>query len=163
MRTPTAHHDSRPLLAIGVTLTLIGGAPFNILPLITAAAVDTLGFSDRQAGVVSFTLSALAGASALLAGSWVRSVSWPRAAAFSLGGMLLANAMGLMLHGYWWFVVLQGLSGFMSSAAFALGMTLLSDRPESARGFGITTALQVVYQVVILLAGPWLLGIGGID
>ncbi len=113
--------------------------------------------------MLSFSLSAAAGISALFSSRWVRSVNWPRAAALFLGGMLLANTLGLAFHGYGLFTALQGLSGFTSSAAFALGMTMLSDQPQAARGFGLATGLQVVYQVCTLFVGPWLLRHGGMN
>lgn len=150
-------------LAIGVALTVIGGGPFNILPLLTAGAADTLGYSDRQVGVFSLTLSAGAGASSLLAASWVRSVNWSRAAAYALAGMLAANSLTMLVHAYWPFVIVQGVSGFCSGAVFSLGLTLLSDYPDSARSFGVSTGSQVISQVAALLAGPTLLRLGGMN
>ena len=161
--TPPPFHSARSVLVIGVGLTVIGGAPFNILPLLTAASSEMLGFSDRQAGILSLTLSGAAGASALLASTWVRSVNWRRAAVISLSGLLGANALSMLLHAYGPFVVLQGVSGFCASAAFSLGMTMLSDRVDSARSFGVATASQVLYQVLALLAGPALLRAGGMN
>lgn len=66
---------------VGLALVVIGASMFNILPPITVGAADKLGFSAGQVGVMSSVLTMTSGASFVLAGLWVRSVSWPRAAA----------------------------------------------------------------------------------
>jgi predicted MFS family arabinose efflux permease len=149
--------------AIGLALVVLGASMFNILPLLTAGAADKLGFSARQAGLMSSVLTAASGASALLAGAWVRSLRWPRAAAVALGGMAAASLGAMLAHGYWPFVLLQGLAAFCGSAAFSLGMTILSDGRESARGFGIAISAQAAYQIAALWAGPALLRLSGLN
>src|SRR6185437_14999004 len=149
--------------AIGLALVVLGASMYNILPLLTAGAADKLGFSARQAGVMSSVLTAASGASALLAGAWVRSLSWSRGAAISLGGMSAACLAAMLTHGYWPFVLLQGLAAFFASGAFSLGMTILSDGRESARGFGVAISAQAAYQIAALWAGPSLLRLSGLD
>ncbi|MBW4053251.1 MAG: hypothetical protein HIU85_17680, partial [Proteobacteria bacterium] len=111
--------------AVGLALVVLGASMYNILPLLTAGAADKLGFSAQQAGLMSSVLTAASGASALLAGAWVRSLRWPPAAAIALGGMLAASLGALLAHGYGSFVLLLGLAAFCGSAAFSLGMTIL--------------------------------------
>lgn len=147
---------------IGLALVVLGGSMYNILPLLTAGAADKLGFSAGQAGVMSSVLTAASGVSALLAGTWVRSLSWPRGAAIALGGMCAACLAAMPTHGYWPFVLLQGLAAFFASAAFSLGMTILSDGRESARGFGVAISAQAAYQIAALWAGPSLLRLSGL-
>ncbi|MFZ0498283.1 MAG: MFS transporter [Steroidobacteraceae bacterium] len=148
--------------AIGLALVVLGGSLYNILPLLTAGAVDKLGFSAGQAGVMSSVLTSASGVSALLAGAWVRSLSWSRAAAIGLGGMCVACLVAMLMHGYWSFVLMQGLAAFFASAVFSLGMTILSDGRESARGFGVAIAVQAAYQIAALWAGPSLLRLSGL-
>lgn len=149
--------------AIGLALVVLGAGMYNILPLLTAGAAHKLGFSAAQAGVMSSVLTAASGLSALLAGGWVRSLSWPRGAAIALGGMCAAALAAMLTHGYWPFVLLQGLAAFFGSAAFSLGMTILSDGRESARGFGVAISTQAAYQIAALWAGPWLLRLSGLN
>lgn len=149
--------------AMGLALVVLGASMYNILPLLTAGAADKLGFSARQAGVMSSVLTAASGASALLAGAWVRSLSWSRGAAISLAGMCAACLAAMLTHGYWPFVCLQGLAAFFASGAFSLGMTIVSDGRESARGFGIAISTQAAYQIAALWAGPSLLRLSGLD
>lgn len=149
--------------AIGLALVVLGAAMYNILPLLTAGAADKLGFSARQAGGMSSVLTAASGASALLAGGWVRSLSWSRGAAIALGGMCAACVIATLTRGYWPFVLLQGLAAFFGSAAFSLGMTIVSDGRESARGFGVAIAAQGAYQIAALWAGPSLLRLSGLN
>ncbi len=156
-------HNSRAVFISALLLTVVGGSTFNILPFLTAGAVDTLGFSDRQVGVMSLIISVGSGASAVLAGMWVRSAHWPRVAVFGLGGMLVTTSLAMLLHRYWTFVLLQGATGFFSTAVICLAVTILSDRHESARAFGMANAMQVVYQISALLVGPTLLRLAGLN
>lgn len=150
-------------MAIGLALVVVGGSLFNILPLMTAGAADKLGFSGREAGLLSSVLTVASGVGCLLSGGWVRSLRWPRAAAVSLGGMFAGNLATLFVHDYMAFVLLQAVAAFFASAVFSLGMTILSDGHESARTFGIAIATQSAYQIVALWAGPSLLRLSGLD
>jgi len=148
--------------AIGLALVVLGGSVYNILPLITAGAVDKLGFSAGQAGAMSSVLTFASGVSAVMAGAWVRSLSWRLGAAIALGGMCLMCVAAMLTHGYGAVVVWLGLAAFLASAAFSLGMTVLSDGRESARGFGVAIAIQSAYQIAALWAGPSLLELSGL-
>ena len=151
------------LAAAGLALVVIGASMFNILPLLTAGAADKLGFSARQVGVMSSVLTVASGLSALLAGLWVRSLPWPRAAAAALAGMCLCLLIALRVRGYWVSVSMLGAAAFFASAAFSLGMTIVSDRHESARGFGLAVSAQAAYQIAALWAGPLLLRLSGLN
>jgi len=146
-----------------VVLNVVGPSTFNILPILVQGTVRTLGFSDRQIGVMSLTIAIGSAASALFAGLWVRSVPWPRAAAIALGGMLVANLLAMSVHHFLAFVLLQALSGFFGGSVFCLALTILSDRPDSTRIFGIALAVQVAYQVAGFVAGPLLLRLAGLN
>jgi len=148
---------------IGLVLVVIGGSMYNILPLLAAGAADKLGFSARQAGVMSSVLTAASGVSALLAGAWVRSVRWSHGAAVSLAATCAACLAAMLAHGYWPFLLLQGLAAFFACGAFSLGMTVLSDGRESARGFGVAISAQSAYQIAALWAGPALLRLSGLN
>jgi MFS family permease len=148
---------------LGIGLTVIGTSIFNVLPLVTAAAPDNLGFTDGQVGVLSLAITAGSGLSALFSGLWVRSVSWRRAAFLALVGMLITTLLGMLVHQYWGIVLILGAAGACAIALLCMGLTILSDHPDSARGFGISNAMQVVYQVIAVLAGPVLLRFSGIN
>jgi len=156
-------HNSAVVLVIGAVLTVVGASIYNVLPLLATGAVDILGFSDAQVGVMSVAITVGSGISALLSGLWVRSVPWPRSALIGLGGVLVTNALAMLVHGYWTIVFMQGAAGFFATAVICLGLTILSDREESARGFGVSNAMQVVYQICAILAGPALLRMGGLN
>jgi len=156
-------HQHAAVAAIGLALVVIGGSMFNILPLLTAGAADKLGFTAPQAGVMSSILTVASGLSALLAGFWVRSLSWPRTAAAALAGMCLCLVIALGVHRYWAFALMQGAAAFFASAAFSLGMTIISDGHESTRSFGAAISAQAAYQIAALWAGPWLLRLSGLN
>jgi hypothetical protein len=90
-------------------------------------------------------------------------VQWPRVAVIALGGMLATTSLAMLLHRYWMFVLLQGATGFFSTAVICLAVTILSDRHESARAFGTANAMQVLYQVSVLFVGPTLLRLTGLN
>jgi predicted MFS family arabinose efflux permease len=144
-------------------MTVVGAGVSNVLPLLTAGAADTLGYSNEQVGFMSVAITVGSAAGAAFAGVWVRSVQWRRAAMLALGGMLVANLLAMAFHRYLVFILAQGVSGFFSSSVFCLGMTILSDRHQSARTFGVAGALQVAYQIAALLAGPTLLRLAGLN
>ena len=146
----------------GLVLT-IGASTFNIMPLLTAGAVDALGLSDGQAGVMSMAISLGSAASAFFAVTWVRNARWRLAAVIALGGMTAADLLAIYFHGYGSFVLLQGAAGLFGTAVICLCLTILSDCPESASGFGLSNAMQVVYQISTFLVGPFLLKLAGLN
>ena len=155
--------NSTAVLAAGLGLTVVGASTFNVLPLLTAGAATALGFSEAQVGAMSVAITIGSGVAAIFAGMWVRSLPWRGIAAWALGGMLAANSLAMFIHRDWAFMLVQGAAGFFGSSVFCLGMTILSDRHESARTFGVAGALQVAFQVAALLAGPTLLRIAGLS
>lgn len=146
-----------------VIIGVIGTSAFNILPLLMDGAARNLGFSDQQVGILSLAISLGSGASALFSITWVRSASWPCAAAICSGGMLVSYALSSVLQDYRSFVLLQGSAGIFGGSLLSLAYTILSDRDEPARGFGLATAAQVVYQIFGLVAGPTLLQRAGLS
>ncbi len=154
---------SPAVLPVALVMTVVGAGTFNVLPLLTAGAVSALGFSDRQSGLLSLTITIGAGVAAVFAGLWIRSMSWPRAATIALGGMFAANVVAMLFNHSWIFMLAQGAAGFFSSSAFCLALTVLSDYRDSARTFGVAGAFQVGYQIIALLAGPTLLRLAGLN
>ena len=49
---PSSPPQRTAVAIAGLTLVVIGGSMFNILPLIAAGAADKLGFSASQAGML---------------------------------------------------------------------------------------------------------------
>jgi predicted MFS family arabinose efflux permease len=156
-------HDSVAVLAGGLGLTVVGASTFNVLPLLTSGASATLGFSEAQVGVMSMAFTIGSGAAAALAGMWVRSLPWRRVAALALGGLLVANSLSMVIRRDWAFMLVQGAAGFFGSSLLCLSMTILSDRHEPSRAFGVAGALQVAFQVAALLAGPTLMRLAGLN
>jgi hypothetical protein len=80
----------------------------------------------------------------------------------ALGGLCVCLLIALRVHGDWAFMAMQGSAAFFGSAAFSLGMTIISDRHESARSFGAAISAQAAYQIAALWAGPLLLHLSGL-
>jgi hypothetical protein len=112
---------------------------------------------------MSLAMSSGACGSALLSGLWVRSAHWPRAATVALGGMLAAIIVAMLVRGHTAFVVAQGAQGFFATAIASVGITMLSDRDNSARTFGAANAMQSLYQIAAFVGGPILLRLAGLN
>jgi predicted MFS family arabinose efflux permease len=159
------YSSTKPSAALVVAwlLGVIGASTPNVLPLLVAGATHSLGFSDRQVSLLSSSISIGLAASALFATLWIRSVSWPLASLCALLGMLVTNLLGMFVHGQWTFIFLQGAAAFCGGSVACLSATILSDRPQPVRGFGVSMALLGASQVGEFLAGPVLLRAAGLN
>jgi len=86
-RTTSGAHLGLPAITTACFLSAVSGMMFNTLPLFLGTAVDSLGLSEAQAGVLAS--SGIAGflVSALIAIAWIRRLNWRR---WCIGASLLA-------------------------------------------------------------------------
>ncbi len=89
--------------------------------------------------------------------------SWRTAALVSTIGLVTCNAACIVLHDFWVFSLLQGLSGFFGGSLASLSMTALSDSRDHDRNFAFAFAVQVLFQVGGMLAAPVLAAHGGMS
>ena len=162
-RGPAMDSDHRATVAAGVCLSVIGCAAFLILPQLVAAAAADLRFSDRQLGFLSAMLMAGSALSAVVSTFWVRRLSWRRVAVLAALGVVATNVVACYVHAAWPFMILQCLSGFFGGSLYSLSLTVLSDTRDADRHFGYAVAAQAAFQVAGLVAGPRLVGLGGIN
>jgi predicted MFS family arabinose efflux permease len=94
---------------------------------------------------------------------WVRRMPWPVAVRIALAGIVLGNALSIVLHGRDSFMAMQFLAGFFAGSLYSQTLTILSDGENPDRDFGILIAAQVAFQAIGIWAGPPLLRISGVD
>ena len=138
-------------------------ASFLVLPLLVDGAMQSLHYSDQQVGVLSSLVSVGVTVSAVVAGFWVRRVSWRLAASVALTGVLASAAVSMAFKNPWPFLTAQCLGGFFGGSLYSLALTVLADGSRPDRSFGFSVAAQVAFQVAGLLAGPSLLRFRGLD
>lgn len=155
--------DDVSAVVAAVWLCSLGTVATYILPLLVDGAMADLHFSERSAGLLSSGIMAGGVVSALLSGLWVRRIRWQSAARIAVLGQLAATLASLVFHTNIAFILLQSLAGFFGGAVNSLAMTVLSDGRHPARSFGFSVAAQATLSAVELLAGPYLLGVGGMN
>jgi len=155
--------DRAGTIAAAVALSVIAMASFLVLPLLVDGAMQSLHYSDQQVGVLSSLVSVGVTVSAVVAGFWVRRVSWRLAASVALLGVLASAAVSMAFKNPWPFLTAQCLGGFFGGSLYSLALTVLADGSRPDRSFGFSVAAQVAFQVAGLLAGPSLLRYRGID
>ena len=153
--------DDRGAASAGIALSAAGFATFLLMPQFVEAAVATLRFTEQQVGILSSAVMIGYTLSAVAASLWIRRSSWRVAASAALAGMLLANGASMAVHGFAPFLVLQGIGGFCGGSLYSLSLTLLSDSRRPDRNFAYAVGAQTIYQILGLIAGPFLIAHGG--
>ena len=147
--------------AIGVSVIAV--ASFLILPVLVGETVHSLGFNEKQAGLFASIVMLGSTLSAALAAIWVRRVDWHKALLLMLAGLMIGNTVSIFADQFVPFLISQFLVGFCGGAAYSLALTALSDGDRPERNFGFSLAAQVSFQVIGLVAGPYLAALAGID
>jgi MFS family permease len=142
------------IVAAGVTLNVVGGATFLLLPLFLEAASVDLGFTERQIGIVSALVGTGATVANLAASLWMRRSAWRKTAWLTVLGMIAIYVASMFCRGFLPFAALQFLGGLCSGSLFSLSMTALSDTRSPVRAFVYATVADAAYQVFGLIAGP---------
>lgn len=145
----------------GVTLSVVSIATFLLLPQFIEAVVSDLGYSERAAGLLSAVLNVGSTGASVLASVWIRRSSWQRLASWALAGMLAAYGASMASHAIVAFIALEGVIGFCGGSVYSLALTVLSDTRHPDRYFAYAVGAQTVYQIVGLVAGPFLIHHGG--
>ncbi len=153
----------RANLVAAIGVSFIAVASFLVLPLLVGELVHSLGFSEKQVGLFASAVMLGSTLSAALAAIWVRRVDWHKALLLTLVGLVAGNAISIFTDQFVPFLMAQFLVGFFGGAAYSLALTALSDGDRPERYFGYSIAAQVSFQVIGLMAGPYIAGLGGID
>ena len=147
-------NTTQPALAAACIMSAAGAAVFLLLPMLIGTAVEDLGFSEQQAGLLAssyFTGYMLTGVSAFF---WIRRISWPRIA----GTAYITLAAGLGLSGcldhLYGLAITLFIAGCAAGALFGLGVTIISDSDKPDRNFGFVLAAQQFLAAILLFTLP---------
>ncbi len=139
-----------------VALAVTSTAAFAVLPALVKGAQQSLRFSASDIGILSAMINAGGALGSVMAKYWVRRLPWRRATRIALAGLVAGNALSIMLHERLAFIGLQFVAGFFSGSLLSLTLTMLSDRDQPDRDFGILIAGQVALQAIGSFRGPLL-------
>lgn len=155
--------DDRLAMVAGVLLSTVALATFLLMPTFVEAVVTTLGYTEKQVGIVSAVVSLGTTVASLASTLWIRRFRWRIVALMMLGGLLVANGASMFIHALVPFIVLQGFVGFCGGSLYSLSLTVLSDCRHPDRYFAYAIGAQTLYEVAGLFAGPFLILRGGVN
>ncbi|MEM7707370.1 MAG: MFS transporter [Pseudomonadota bacterium] len=155
--------ESAGALLASIGLTVIAVAAFLVLPIYVGAAADSLQISASQIGVLSACVALGSAVSSIAMMVLVRRVPWRLAGFVTLSLMLVSMGLSIVVDNPTMFMLLQAMAALGGGATYSLALTALSDRKNADRGFGLSIAAQVSFQVVGMLLFPRLVASAGID
>jgi predicted MFS family arabinose efflux permease len=154
--------DTHAMVA-GVSLSVVAIATFLLMPQFIEAAVADLRYTEPQVGILSSAVMVGTTLAAVVASLWIRCSSWRLVALIALIGLLVANGASMVVHRLVPFLALQGVVGFCGGSLYSLSLTVLSDGRRPDRYFAYAVGAQTVYQILGLVAGPFLIHHGGVN
>lgn len=148
-----------------LALSGVGFLVGNIFPLINGGFAETKGLTMAQLGFVS-SIFVFSGAVAVsTAPLWIRKVNWRITTFLGVVTIALALVAITVVEGLRNLALVTCVMGIGSGLTQATTMTGLGDRPSPERAYGLSLAIQMAIQsVVVLLATHYLLprfGFGG--
>ncbi len=150
------------MLPAVTALNVISIATFDIMPTFVQGTRQTLHFTEREALLFSALFMGGNVVGSMLTKYWVRGVSWPRAAAAALAGIVICDGLGAACTAPTGFLLSQVAAGISAGSLYSLTLTILSDQHNPDRHFGLLISAQVAFQALGLYAGPYLLEAGGL-
>ncbi|MEZ5501082.1 MAG: hypothetical protein R3E77_16820 [Steroidobacteraceae bacterium] len=160
-RTATDEPQSASAAIAAVVVSVVAVAGFLLLPMLVAAATSSLRLTAGQIGVMSASLMLGSTLASALAVFWVRRFEWRIASLVLLAGLSASCALAAVSHQFTGFLLALAAAGLFGGSAYSLALTMLSDRRDPARWFGISVAAQVGFQVVGLWLGPAVIAAAG--
>lgn len=149
--------DSLRCLVAMILLSAIGNGVLVIQPLAVGAMVDTLHFSEKQAGFVVFAeLAAFSVGSMVMSGLIHRLnrryVAWGGIALFALGSILSSVPKDFLP-----FIIVRTLPGFGCALAIAafVSTAVMTKVPDKV--FGLVNAFSIGYSAALLMVAPALI------
>jgi predicted MFS family arabinose efflux permease len=115
----------------------------NIMPALVDGLIHGAGFSNRDAGMIGSSNVYGAALGALAAVFLVKRISWRRFAYGLLGGLICADLVSMLLHGFVALLVARFLHGFMGGMLVGIAFSIIARTREADRTFGYLLMVQV--------------------
>lgn len=160
--------DAKALDSIWVTfaaciMCVAGAAGFLVMPVLITAVVGQFSLSEEQAGFFASAVMAGSALSSLLAIFWVRKFDWRLSGIATGCCLLLGHAAALSATDASTFMMAQVIAAFGGGSMYSLALTVLSDGSNPERGFGVSIASQVAFQVAGMMLLPEVIAESGLS
>jgi predicted MFS family arabinose efflux permease len=151
-----------PARVVGLNVySLLGNTAMAAQPVIVGALVDLLGFTPRQAGFVSAAeLSGLA----LGMGGLVATVSRISRRSLALAATVIlagANSATMFARGFPEILLLRFINGIAAALAYSVFLTMAAATLRPERTFGVANSISILATGLLVFAGPYVIGAGG--
>jgi len=153
--------EKRSLAAMGA-FAMAGNTPLVVQPMVVGAMVDTLGLTERQAGILaSVELTGVTVAILGLIGLMSRT-SRAKLAIMAVFAIVGANVMTCFVRDFGWLLPLRFLSGVGAAAAFCVFLSIAASREQPENVFAVVNAISIAYSGLLNLITPAILRIDGL-
>ena len=148
--------ERRSLVAMGA-FAMAGNTPLVVQPMVVGAMVDSLGFSERQAGILaSLELTGVTLGILGLIGLVGRTAT-VTLAMLAVSAIVGANVMTCFVRDFSLMLPLRFLSGLGAAAAFCVYLNLAASREQPENIFAVVNAISIAYSGLLNLVTPALL------
>lgn len=141
---------------------MAGNTPLVVQPMVVGAMVDTLGLTERQAGILASV--ELTGVTLAILGLIGLVSRTPRAtlAVVAVSAIVGANVMTCFVRDFGWLIPLRFVSGVGAAAAFCVYMNIAASREQPESVFAVVNAISIAYSGLLNLVTPAILKLGGL-
>ncbi|MGI9292629.1 MAG: hypothetical protein ACR2PS_01490, partial [Pseudomonadales bacterium] len=150
----TAAVDKPQAIMDACMLSAAGAAVFLLLPMVVGTAIDSLGYSESEAGFLASSYFAGYMLSATSAFFWIRKISWRVIAFLGYAGLSGGLASAAALTHFNLIASTLFISGCGAGALFGLGVTIISDTRKPDRNFGLVLMTQQATAALLLFTLP---------
>lgn len=150
--------NSTKAITAACLMSAAGAIVYLISPVLVGSAMDSLGFTEDQAGLLIGSYFAGYTIVTISAVAWLHKVNMRTAAYVSSAifiGSLLAGTATTSLNGA---IATMLLGGAGAGMLYGISITIISQNENADRNFGIALASQLILGSGLLFAGPAVIG-----
>lgn len=146
--------DKPRTIAAASLMSAAGAAVFLLLPMLVGAAINGLGYSESQAGLLASSYFAGYMLTAISAFFWIRKIAWRLIALLGYIGLSAGLACSATVIDFNLMIPTLFVSGCGAGALFGLGVTMVSDSSNPDRNFGFVLVTQQATAAILLFTLP---------
>lgn len=146
--------DHPSVVAASIWLATLGALSFMFMPLIVGGVVDTLGFTNQQAGFISAADTGGMGLLSALSIFWARKFDWRKTGALGIFLMVVANLLSAEVSDFWSLFFLRFLDGCGGGILISVGLACQSDYKNPGRAFSLFVGLEMFVNGTIYYVMP---------
>jgi predicted MFS family arabinose efflux permease len=158
---PVDVNGLRCLIAL-ILLSAIGNGVLVIQPLAVGAMVDTLGFTDRQAGFIVFTELASFSVGSMVMSGLIHRLNRRHVAVAGIILFAVGNFLSALPKSFVPFLIIRIIPGFACALAIAAFVSTAVQAKVPDRVFGMVNAFSIGYSALLLIVAPPVILAGGL-